>query len=89
MVGAGSFTIEGNFVNEKEEGGTQKFEVVDGTASMNWKAVDVTFDSTCTVWYKSGSHILTDVGGNKIEIKFNCSDAKIYFNGEEMKDAIW
>ncbi len=89
MVGSGSFAIEGNFVNEKEEGGTVKFEVIDGTASMSWKAVDVTFKSNCAVWYKSGSHILTDVGGNKIEIKFNCSDAKIYFNGEEMKDTTW
>ena len=86
MEGGGAFSVSGEFLNEKEVNGVQQYEVVDGSANMTWKAVNLTFDSTCSKWYKSGSHRLEDIGGNILEIKFSCTTVNTYLNGKELKE---
>lgn len=85
MEGTGSYSFSGTFLSESHS----SHSVETGSATMTWKAESVTFDTTCSKWYKSGAFYLTDVAGNVIKTEFNCSEVKVYLNGTELEDYTW
>lgn len=85
MEGTGSYSFSGQFITE--DGG--KHQLKTGQAAMNWKTENVTFDSTCSKWYKTGRFYLTDTSGNVIRSEFGCTEVKVYFNDSEITGAFW
>lgn len=71
----GVYILEGNFPTET---GTY-----DGTATLEFKSVDLTYDNTCSQYFKSGYWQFVDASNNKLVIEYSCSTRKAYFNGAE------
>lgn len=82
MEGKGTFSWDGTFMNESHDG---KHSIINGSANMSWEAIGITFDTTCTQWYKSGKIILTDSAANKVEIVYECTTATAYLNGVKIE----
>lgn len=75
----GTYKMDGQFAIEDSGGHHKQHE---GTWVIDYYSKDMTYDSTCAKWYKSGTLNLSD-GANKISIEFSCSTAKLYVNGVE------
>lgn len=87
---SGTYAWNGKFLSEHETSpGNYKFELVDGAASMTWQMTNVVFDQTCSIWYKSGTVRLVDVGGNVVETIFACTEATTYLNGKKIDGVTW
>lgn len=78
---SGYYQFVGTFVDESAHG---NHEIKDGTATLNVVGVDLVYDNACTKYYKSGSYKLTDAGGNTFEVRYDCTTAKGYLNGDEV-----
>ncbi len=86
MEATGAFMFDGQFVDEDSNG---VHRLKNGQATMTWKTENVTFDSGCAKWYKTGRFLLTDTGGNKLRTEFNCTEVKVYFNDKELDGNFW
>lgn len=83
MTGSGTFSISGIFLDDGESGtGSTKPSLKTGSASISWKSVDLTFDHTCSTWFKSGKFILNDSSGAVIEVRYLCTKVETYYNGQ-------
>lgn len=76
----GTFELSGLFVSEDAAGNHSQGN---GAFSVTYKSRDLTYDTTCTKWYQSGSILVDDSNGTSIEIRYSCSSAKLYVNGAE------
>ncbi len=77
MVIAGSFGMSGDFSIEDASG---KPSAYNGTWIISYTGVDLVYDRTCTNFYRSGSHVISD-NLNKIEIVYACTTSTLYVNG--------
>lgn len=78
MEMSGSFGMTGDFVIEVDN----KFQQYNGTWLIDFTTKDLTYDSTCSLWYKSGSIVISD-SANTLEIVYACTTSKLYVNGAE------
>lgn len=76
---SGSFGMTGDFVIEDSSG---KHTPYNGTWVISYVGVDLIYDNSCSSFYKSGSHVISDAL-NKIEIRYSCTSSKLYVNGAE------
>ena len=75
---SGSYELNGQFIQEVNN---KKFQT-SGTWVVRYTSKDLVYDTNCTKWYKSGSYFMED-SGNKMEIRYACTSAKLYVNGVE------
>jgi hypothetical protein len=90
MTGKGTYALSGTYLDENETplGATTR-SVKTGDAIMVWETDSLTFDATCSRWYKTGKITMTDTGGNKIVSEFACTTSKVYLNGTELPGVVW
>lgn len=74
----GSFRMTGDFIIEVDS----KHQQYNGTWVISYKSQDLTYDHSCSQYYKSGSLVISD-SSNKMEIKYDCTSSKLYVNGKE------
>lgn len=78
MEMSGSFGMKGDFVVEVDN----KHQPYSGTWIIDFSTKDLVYDSACSLWYKSGSFVISD-SANKLEIVYACTTSKLYVNGSE------
>ena len=76
----GEFVMEGKFVIEVDNK-HQDYE--EGRWKISYYSEDLTYDTTCTKYYNTGSFKMEDGSGSIYEIKFMCTTAEFYINGEK------
>lgn len=76
----GQFVLSGKFVYEDQTTSTHTQR--EGGWTIKYYTKDLTFDHSCTKFYKTGSYVMDD-GTNKMELVYNCSSVKFYVNGQE------
>jgi hypothetical protein len=81
LNGSGTYQWTSNFSGENPEPAGEGSEQMNGSYHLNWKTIDLIFDHTCSVWYKSGSYEITDTAGNVIQVTYQCSTKTVTFNG--------
>jgi hypothetical protein len=77
----GEYTWNGTYLDEDQNGA---HAVKTGNAGMTVKTEDLTFDNSCTKWYKSGSWVLSDSNGGVMRITYACTSVKTYLNDQEV-----
>ncbi|MFN3453874.1 MAG: hypothetical protein ACK41T_02865 [Pseudobdellovibrio sp.] len=76
----GSYELNGKYIFEYES--TNERAQKEGKYVINYKTTNLTYDDTCSKYYKTGTYEMTD-GTNKMELVYSCTDVKFYVNGQE------
>lgn len=77
---SGVFTMDGQFYTEDSSGHHNAYR---GMWSISYYSKDLTYDNTCSKYYRTGSLVMGDGSGSTYEIRYECSTAKFYINGVE------
>lgn len=76
----GTYKFSGSFMNEDGNGNHKQGT---GTYNMRYYTQNLKYRAGCAKWYESGSVWLDDNNKNTFEIRYACTDVKLYVNGVE------
>ncbi len=76
--GGGLYELSGTFMYE--EAGKHETKT-NANVTLEFKALDLEYDSTCTDFYKSGAWVFLDGSGNEYKVVYECTSNKKYLNG--------
>lgn len=77
---SGEFVMDGEFYTEDQSG---KHHSYSGIWKINYESSNLSYDNTCSKWYKTGSIRINDGGSTVYELRYNCTEAKFFVNGAE------